>query len=232
LKSSLSLRSIEAQSLRSHSLYFFIKCIHFLVVPLVLRFRRLFAAQFFERFFNGQLGNFGHIKPSLLVVGFLFAKHMIAQLDRHSNWSMSTMHQPAENTAMIIKMTGRSPPPITTALKQVSLSNSATSGDPSLHILLSDGATGFGADCDRVRKSISGGFACGCAVRPMRAVGEASREFFRRSAARSGRVIEPCGATGPLPKAPCIPRIALVPRWRIGFPLRGKNMHPLREVFQ
>jgi hypothetical protein len=51
-------------------------------------------------------------------------------------WSRSTMHQPAENTAMIIKMTGRSPPPITTVVKQVSLSNSATSGDPSFQILL------------------------------------------------------------------------------------------------
>src|SRR4051794_7965564 len=28
------------------------------------------------------------------------------------------MHQPAENTAMIIKMTGRSPPPITTAVRR------------------------------------------------------------------------------------------------------------------
>jgi hypothetical protein len=46
------------------------------------------------------------------------------------------MHQRAENIAMIVKMTGRSPPPITTAVKQVSLSNSATSGDPSFQILL------------------------------------------------------------------------------------------------
>jgi len=61
-------------------------------------------------------------------------------------------------------------------------------------------------------QSISEAFVRRCAVRSMRTFGEASREFFRRSAARSGRMIEPCGATGSLPKAPCKPRIALLPR--------------------
>jgi hypothetical protein len=103
LESSLSLGSIEAQSLRSHSLYFLIKRIHFLVVPLVLRFRRLFAAQFFERFLNGQLGSFGHIKPSLLIVGFLLREaydraagplwHLIQVNDTSTGRKYSDDHQ-------------------------------------------------------------------------------------------------------------------------------------------
>jgi len=157
--------------------------------------------------------------------GFFFAKHMIARLDRYGIWSRSTIHQPAENTAMIIKITGRSPPAITTAVKQVSLSNSATSGDPSFQILLWDGAAGLGTDRDPTGQSISEAFVRRCAVRSMRTFGEASREFFRRSAARSGRMIEPCGATGSLPKAPCKPRIALLPRWRIyNFPCARKHV--------
>ena len=39
-----SLMTFKAQSLFSHALYFFIERVHFLVVPLVLRFRRLAAA--------------------------------------------------------------------------------------------------------------------------------------------------------------------------------------------
>jgi hypothetical protein len=39
-----SLMTFKAQSLFSHALYFFIERVHFLVVPLVLRFRRLATA--------------------------------------------------------------------------------------------------------------------------------------------------------------------------------------------
>jgi hypothetical protein len=62
----LTLVPLEAQSLRSHALHLFIKCVNFLIEPRVLRFRRLAAAQLFERFLNGEFGGFGHGNPSSL----------------------------------------------------------------------------------------------------------------------------------------------------------------------
>jgi hypothetical protein len=56
----LTLALIEAQSLRSHALYLLIKCINFVIEPFVLRFRRIAAAQLFERFLNGEFGGFSH----------------------------------------------------------------------------------------------------------------------------------------------------------------------------
>jgi len=51
---------VEAQSLRSHTLYLLIKCVNFLIKPRVLRSRRIAAAQLFERFLNGEFGCFSH----------------------------------------------------------------------------------------------------------------------------------------------------------------------------
>jgi hypothetical protein len=62
----LTLVPLEAQSLRSHALHLFIKCVNFLIEPRVLRFRRIAAAQLFERFLNGEFGGFGHGNPSSL----------------------------------------------------------------------------------------------------------------------------------------------------------------------
>jgi hypothetical protein len=56
----LTVALIEAQSLRSHTLYLLIKCVNFLIKPRVLRSRRIAAAQLFERFLNGQFGCFSH----------------------------------------------------------------------------------------------------------------------------------------------------------------------------
>jgi hypothetical protein len=56
----LTLVSIEAESLRSHALYFFIECINFFVEPSVFRFLRVAPAQFFERFLNRKFGDFSH----------------------------------------------------------------------------------------------------------------------------------------------------------------------------
>jgi hypothetical protein len=56
----LTVALIEAQSLRSHTLYLLIKCINFLIKPRVLRSRRIAAAQLFERFLNGEFGCFSH----------------------------------------------------------------------------------------------------------------------------------------------------------------------------
>jgi hypothetical protein len=62
----LTLALLEAQSLRSHALHLFIKCVNFLIEPRVLRFRRIAAAQLFERLLNGEFGGFGHGNPSSL----------------------------------------------------------------------------------------------------------------------------------------------------------------------
>ena len=56
----LAVKLIEAQSLRSHTLYLLIKCVNFVIKPRVLRFRRIAAAQLFERFLNGEFGCFSH----------------------------------------------------------------------------------------------------------------------------------------------------------------------------
>jgi hypothetical protein len=61
----LTLVPFEAQSLRSHALCLFIKCVHFLVKPSVLRLRSIAAAQFFERLLNGELVDFSHVSFSL-----------------------------------------------------------------------------------------------------------------------------------------------------------------------
>src|SRR5712672_4838427 len=61
----LAVALIEAQSLRSHTLYLLIKCANFLIKPRVLRFRRIAAAQLFERFLNGEFGGFSHGNPNL-----------------------------------------------------------------------------------------------------------------------------------------------------------------------
>jgi hypothetical protein len=62
----LTLVLLEAQSLRSHAFNLFIKCVNFLIEPRVLRFRRIAAAQLFERLLNGEFGGFGHGNPSSL----------------------------------------------------------------------------------------------------------------------------------------------------------------------
>jgi hypothetical protein len=56
--------TFKAQSLLSHALYFFVKRVHFLVVPLVLRFRRLAAAQLLKRFLNREFGSAAHVRSS------------------------------------------------------------------------------------------------------------------------------------------------------------------------
>jgi hypothetical protein len=56
----LTVALIEAQSLRSHTLYLLIKGVNFLIKPRVLRSRRIAAAQLFERFLNGEFGCFSH----------------------------------------------------------------------------------------------------------------------------------------------------------------------------
>src|SRR5260370_1096643 len=56
----LTVALIEAQSLRSHTLYLLIKRVNFLIKPRVLRSRRIAAAQPFERFLNGEFGGFSH----------------------------------------------------------------------------------------------------------------------------------------------------------------------------
>lgn len=56
----LTLVSIEAESLRSHALYFFIERINSLVESSVFGFLRVAPAQFFERFLNREFGDFSH----------------------------------------------------------------------------------------------------------------------------------------------------------------------------
>lgn len=58
--------STEAQSLRPHAFYFFVKCLHFFIAPRALRFRRITGAHLFERFLHGKLGDFSHGDPSYL----------------------------------------------------------------------------------------------------------------------------------------------------------------------
>jgi hypothetical protein len=48
----LTLVPLEAQSLRSHPLCFFIECVNLLIEPSVLRLRCIAAPQFFKRFLN------------------------------------------------------------------------------------------------------------------------------------------------------------------------------------
>jgi len=56
---------LKAQSLRSHSLYLFVKCVHLLFKPRVFRSRRIVVAQLFEDFLNGEFGRFRHGNPIL-----------------------------------------------------------------------------------------------------------------------------------------------------------------------
>ena len=56
----LTLVPFEAQSLRSHPLCFFIKCVNPLIEPSVLRLRCIGAPQFFKRFLNRELVDFSH----------------------------------------------------------------------------------------------------------------------------------------------------------------------------
>jgi hypothetical protein len=63
----LTLVLLEAQSLRSHAFNLFIKRVNFLIEPRVLRFRRIAAAQLFERLLNGEFGGFGHGHPGSLI---------------------------------------------------------------------------------------------------------------------------------------------------------------------
>jgi hypothetical protein len=62
----LTLVLLEAQPLRFHALYLFIKCVNFLIDPRVFRFWRIAAAKLFERFLNGEFADFGHGNPSSL----------------------------------------------------------------------------------------------------------------------------------------------------------------------
>ena len=59
----LTLMPFEAHSLRSHAFCFLIESIHFLLEPSVLRLPSIAAAQFFERFLNGELADFSHWTP-------------------------------------------------------------------------------------------------------------------------------------------------------------------------
>jgi hypothetical protein len=55
---------LQAESLRPQALYLVTKRVHFLSESRVLGFPRIGAAQFFQRFFNGEFGCFSHGKPS------------------------------------------------------------------------------------------------------------------------------------------------------------------------
>jgi hypothetical protein len=55
-----SLVPVQAKSLRSHALYLVIKGVHVLSVPLIPGFRRIGAAQFFQRLLDREFGCFGH----------------------------------------------------------------------------------------------------------------------------------------------------------------------------
>jgi len=56
---------LEAQSLRSHPLYFFVECVNFPFELSVLRLRCIAAAHFFEGFLDGELVDFSHLPTSL-----------------------------------------------------------------------------------------------------------------------------------------------------------------------
>jgi len=60
-----TLASFEAQSLRSHPLYFFVECVNFPFELSVLRLRCIAAAHFFEGFLDGELVDFSHLPTSL-----------------------------------------------------------------------------------------------------------------------------------------------------------------------
>jgi hypothetical protein len=51
--------------LGSQALYLFIKRLNFLSVSCALGFRRIGAAQFFQRFLNGEFGCFSHGNPHI-----------------------------------------------------------------------------------------------------------------------------------------------------------------------
>src|SRR5207302_8055520 len=57
---------LQAQSLRSQALCLFLKRINFLIRSGALSFRRICAAQLFQRFLNGEFGCFSHGMPSYL----------------------------------------------------------------------------------------------------------------------------------------------------------------------
>jgi hypothetical protein len=56
---------VQAKSLRSQALYFFIESVHFLGASRVLGFRRIGGAQFFQRLLDGEFRCFGHGKPHI-----------------------------------------------------------------------------------------------------------------------------------------------------------------------
>jgi len=60
-----SLVPVQAKSLRSHALDLVIKGVHLLGVPRVPGFRRIGAAQFFQRFLDGEFWGFDHGKPHI-----------------------------------------------------------------------------------------------------------------------------------------------------------------------
>ena len=56
---------IQTESLRSHALYLLIEHVHFIRAPFVPGLGCIGAAQFFQRFLDGEFGCFGHGKPHI-----------------------------------------------------------------------------------------------------------------------------------------------------------------------
>jgi hypothetical protein len=56
---------VQAKSLRSHALDLVIEGVHLLRAPRIPGFRRIGAAQFFQRFLDGEFWGFGHGKPHI-----------------------------------------------------------------------------------------------------------------------------------------------------------------------
>jgi hypothetical protein len=56
---------IQAESLRSHALYLIIEHVHFFSAPFVPGLGCIGAAQFFQRFLDGEFGCFSHGKPHI-----------------------------------------------------------------------------------------------------------------------------------------------------------------------
>lgn len=56
---------VQAKSLRSHALDLVIEGVHLLRAPRVSGFRRIGAAQFFQRFLDGEFWGLGHGKPHI-----------------------------------------------------------------------------------------------------------------------------------------------------------------------
>jgi hypothetical protein len=60
-----SLVPVQAKSLRSHAFDLVIEDVHLLGAPRVPGFQRIGAAQFFQRFLDGEFWGFGHDKPHI-----------------------------------------------------------------------------------------------------------------------------------------------------------------------